>query len=94
MWSNLRNMNTLQEFVTCVVEIEKHRPLCPNVDKVCPFAELGCDYIGDKITVQQHLTEEPIRHLMFLCDEVTDLKEAHREQSAQNKGTSGCQAVL
>ncbi|KAK5966392.1 TNF Receptor Associated Factor (TRAF) [Trichostrongylus colubriformis] len=55
-------------------EIDQHRPLCPNVDKACPFAELGCDYIGDKVTVQQHLAEEPIRHLMFLCDEVTNLK--------------------
>ncbi|VDL64185.1 unnamed protein product [Nippostrongylus brasiliensis] len=62
-------------------EIEEHRASCPNVDNACPFAELGCTYIGmlshstsDKTTVQQHLAEEPIRHLMYLCDEVTDLK--------------------
>ncbi|WKX98814.1 hypothetical protein Q1695_014028 [Nippostrongylus brasiliensis] len=58
-------------------EIEEHRASCPNVDNACPFAELGCTYIGDKTTVQQHLAEEPIRHLMYLCDEVTDLKNYH-----------------
>ncbi|VDP48988.1 unnamed protein product [Heligmosomoides polygyrus] len=27
-------------------EIEAHRASCPNVDNVCPFAELGCKFIG------------------------------------------------
>ncbi|KAL6727868.1 hypothetical protein Aduo_009707 [Ancylostoma duodenale] len=65
-------------------EIEKHRATCPNVDNACPFAELGCDYIGDKTTVQKHLAEEPIKHLMLLCDEVTELKNYHILAQAEN----------
>ncbi|VDO45982.1 unnamed protein product, partial [Haemonchus placei] len=55
-------------------EIEQHRPLCPNIDKFCPFAELGSLFAGDKETIPQHLAEEPVHHLMFLCDAITDLK--------------------
>uniref|UniRef100_A0A7I5E8Y1 TNF receptor-associated factor 5 n=1 Tax=Haemonchus contortus TaxID=6289 RepID=A0A7I5E8Y1_HAECO len=60
-----------------IIEIEQHRPSCPNIDKYCPFAELGCDYTGDKETIPQHLAEEPVHHLMLLCDAITDLKSFH-----------------
>ncbi|KHJ87843.1 TRAF-type zinc finger, partial [Oesophagostomum dentatum] len=65
-------------------EIEKHRSSCPNVDSACPFVEIGCSYVGDKGSVQKHLTDEPIRHLMYLCDEVTELKNFHIMIQSQN----------
>ncbi|CAI2348694.1 unnamed protein product [Caenorhabditis sp. 36 PRJEB53466] len=55
-------------------EIEDHRPVCPNVDNVCPFVPYGCTFAGGKASIQQHLSDEPVRHLMYLCDEITDLK--------------------
>ncbi|CAI5444951.1 unnamed protein product [Caenorhabditis angaria] len=55
-------------------EIEDHRPLCPNVDNVCPFIPFGCNFAGGRENIQKHLSDEPIRHLMLLCDEITDLK--------------------
>ncbi|CAO4371632.1 unnamed protein product [Caenorhabditis nigoni] len=55
-------------------EIEAHRPQCPNVDNVCPFVPYGCTFAGGKESIQQHLSDEPVRHLMYLCDEITDLK--------------------
>ncbi|CAL2037637.1 unnamed protein product [Caenorhabditis brenneri] len=58
-------------------EIEAHRPLCPNVDNVCPFVPYGCTFAGGKETIQQHISDEPVRHMMFICDEITDLKETY-----------------
>ncbi|CAD6197423.1 unnamed protein product [Caenorhabditis auriculariae] len=58
-------------------EIELHRPSCPNVDNVCPFIQFGCNFAGDKESVQKHLSDEPIRHIIYLCDQVADLKMSH-----------------
>ncbi|KAJ1372155.1 hypothetical protein KIN20_034234 [Parelaphostrongylus tenuis] len=57
------------------MQIDFHRLSCPNAD-VCPFAELGCDHLDKRVSVQEHLAKEPIRHLMYLCDAVTELKNS------------------
>ncbi|CAB3401376.1 unnamed protein product [Caenorhabditis bovis] len=58
-------------------EIEEHRPNCPNVENVCPFVPYGCTFAGDRAAIQKHLSDEPVRHLMLLCDEITDLKTTY-----------------
>uniref|UniRef100_A0A1I7WGG4 TRAF-type domain-containing protein n=1 Tax=Heterorhabditis bacteriophora TaxID=37862 RepID=A0A1I7WGG4_HETBA len=54
-------------------QIQQHHFSCPNASNVCPFAAFGCTYT-EKYDVQKHLSEEPIRHLIYLCDELTELK--------------------
>ncbi|CAJ0954919.1 unnamed protein product, partial [Mesorhabditis belari] len=51
-----------------------HLPLCPKRGNGCPFGEFGCDYAGEKRALQKHISEEPIRHLTYLCDGVVELK--------------------
>ncbi|KAK0416158.1 hypothetical protein QR680_012320 [Steinernema hermaphroditum] len=55
-------------------EVNVHLPTCPRAGSSCPFAEFGCTYMGGRELLQQHLKEEPIRHLSLLCDGVLELK--------------------
>uniref|UniRef100_F1L6A6 TNF receptor-associated factor 1 n=1 Tax=Ascaris suum TaxID=6253 RepID=F1L6A6_ASCSU len=57
-----------------VVQMSRHLVDCPNAGSSCPFSEFGCQYKGDRETLQAHIREEPIRHLALLCDGVLDLK--------------------
>ncbi|CAI4230441.1 unnamed protein product [Auanema sp. JU1783] len=58
-------------------EIEQHKKVCQNADNICPFSDFGCNFDGDKEAVQNHLVEEPIKHLMLLCDETGLVKEGY-----------------
>lgn len=55
-------------------EIQEHLPTCPKAGSGCPFAEFGCDYTGGREHLQQHIKEQPVKHLSYLCDGVLDLK--------------------
>ncbi|KAH7724375.1 Protein TRF-1 [Aphelenchoides avenae] len=56
-------------------EIQEHLPTCPKAGSGCPFAEFGCDYKGGREHLQQHIKEQPVKHLSYLCDGVLDLKQ-------------------
>ncbi len=51
-----------------------HLIICPRAGSSCPFAEFGCIYKAGRETLQQHIKDEPIKHLSFLCDGVIELK--------------------
>ncbi|VDK57231.1 unnamed protein product [Anisakis simplex] len=71
-------------------QIAKHLPDCPKAGSSCPFSEFGCQYRGGREMLQQHIQEEPIRHLTLLCDGVLDLKMllANMELSMETMGTN------
>lgn len=51
-----------------------HKESCPKAGSACPFAEFGCVYKGERVTLQKHIREEPTKHLSILCDGVVELK--------------------
>ncbi|PAV88057.1 hypothetical protein WR25_20306 [Diploscapter pachys] len=58
-------------------EIDAHRTTCPNAAESCPFMAMGCNFKGNKEAVQKHLSAEPVKHMIYLCDEMTELKSIY-----------------
>lgn len=73
----LRNIDPPVQMSTTRVHLRNSAAitLVDHFDRCSDYYKWGHqNLLGDKTTVQTHLCEEPIKHLMYLCDEVTDLK--------------------
>ncbi|CAJ0576160.1 unnamed protein product, partial [Mesorhabditis spiculigera] len=75
-------------------EIREHQALCPKRGNGCPFGEFGCNFAGEKESLQKHISQEPIRHLTYLCDGVVELKMLLAHMQVQMETMTGAMQEL